>query len=312
MLQFLAATHIGSPMPVPSETPTRDPLTSSDDSATLRRKPKRSMSRTQKILFFVTGWLIVLMPFLFWWNTWFGRHLSDRQLTEYLHDDKKPRHIQHALVQLGDRMSRDDAAVKQWYSDLVRLANDPVEEVRNTDAWVMGQDTSGPGFHETLLKMLNDPSPMVRGNAALSLVRFRDATGRPQIVALLRPEQIIAPANGRIVDSDRPGTAIHQGGLVAKLQDESGQTVEIRSPIPGRTRSIAQSGANVAAGAEVAVVDPATEQVWEALRALYLVGQMEDLPAVRPYERDLPEVSNDVRQQAIETEKAIEARAGAN
>ena len=275
-------------------------------------KPKRSMSRTQKILFFVTGWLIVLMPFLFWWNTWFGRHLSDRQLTEYLHDDKKPRHIQHALVQLGDRMSRDDAAVKQWYPDLVRLAGDPVEEVRNTDAWVMGQDASGPGFHETLLKMLNDPSPMVRGNAALSLVRFGDATGRPQIVALLQPEQIIAPANGRIVDSDRPGTAIHQGGLVAKLQDESGQTVEIRSPIPGRTRSIAQSGANVAAGAEVAVVDPATEQVWEALRALYLVGQMEDLPAVRPYERDLPEVSNDVRQQAIETEKAIEARAGAN
>src|SRR5271165_7255045 len=97
-------------------------------------KPKRPMSRTQKILFFATGWLIVLMPFLFWWNTWFGRHLSDQQLTEYLHDDKKPRHIQQALVQISDRMgardmsSRDnsvgdktrnknaepDAVVKQW------------------------------------------------------------------------------------------------------------------------------------------------------------------------------------------------------
>ena len=119
-------------------------------------KPKRGMSRTQKILFFTTGWLIVLMPFLFWWNTWFGRHLSDQQLTEYLHDDKKPRHIQHALVQLGDRMSHGDSAVKQWYPDLIRLAKDPVEEVRNTDAWVMGQDTSGAGFHEALLKMLAD------------------------------------------------------------------------------------------------------------------------------------------------------------
>ncbi len=67
------------------------------------------MSRTQKILFFATGWLIVLMPFLFWWNTWFGRHLSDQQLTEYLHDDKKPRHIQHALVQMGERMPSDKA-----------------------------------------------------------------------------------------------------------------------------------------------------------------------------------------------------------
>ena len=51
-------------------------------------KRKRSMSRNQKILFFATGWLIVLMPFLFWWSTWFG-NLSDRQLSEYLHDDKK-------------------------------------------------------------------------------------------------------------------------------------------------------------------------------------------------------------------------------
>ncbi len=59
---------------------------------------------------------------------------------------------------------------------------------------------------------------MVRGNAALSLVRFGDATGRPQIVALLQPAQITAPSDGTIVDADRPGTAIHQGGLVAKLK----------------------------------------------------------------------------------------------
>ena len=271
---------------------------------------KHSMSRAQKILFFVTGWLIVLMPFLFWWNTWFGRHLSDQQVTEYLHDEKKPRHIQHALVQLGDRMSHNDAAARQWYPDLVRLATHPVEEVRNTDAWVMGQDNQGAGFHEALLKMLNDSSPMVRGNAALSLIRFGDATGRLQIAALLQPAQIIAPQAGQIVDADRPGTSIHQGGLIAKLSTPgSTQPTELRSPIPGRIRSVAATGANVAAGAEVAVVDPAADQVWEALRALYLIGQPEDLEAVRPYERDLPDISNDVRQQAMETEKAIQARA---
>ncbi len=250
-------------------TPTRAP----DSSAAPTPKPKRSMSRTQKILFFATGWLIVLMPFLFWWNTWFGRHLSDQQLNEYLHDDKKPRHIQHALVQLGERMAHPDTAEKRWYPDLIRLATDPVEEVRNTDAWVMGQDTSGTGFHETLLKMLADSSPMVRGNAALSLVRFGDATGRPQIVALLQPARISAPVDGHVVDADRPGTAIHHGGLLAKL-----------------------------------AVDPGTEQVWEALRALYIVGQLDDLEAIRPYERDLPDISNDVRQQALETEKAIRTR----
>jgi len=294
-------------------------------SAVLVPKPKRSMSRTQKILFFATGWLIVLMPFLFWWNTWFGRHLSDQQLTEYLHDDKKPRHIQHALVQLGERMAGPhntgldkigleddpgpDSSVRQWYPELIRLANNPVEEVRNTDAWVMGQDTSGTGFHETLLKMLADASPMMRGNAALSLVRFGDATGRPQIVALLQPAHINAPMDGHVVDADRPGTAIRQGGLLAKLAAAGASApVEVRSPIPGRIRSVSQPGANVTAGSEVAVVDPGTEQVWEALRALYLVGQLDDLPAIRPYERDLPDISNDVRQQAAETEKAIQTR----
>jgi len=292
--------------PIPAE-----PVQPSE--AVLQAAPKRGMSRTQKILFFVTGWLIVLMPFLFWWNTWFGRQLSNQQLTAYLHDDKKPRHIQQALVQISERISHHDAAVAQWYPELVALAADPVEEVRNTDAWVMGQDRSGAGFHETLLKMLNDSSPMVRGNAALSLVRFGDATGRPQIVALLQPAQITAPQAGRIADSDRPGTAIHQGGLIAKLASSSSggsQTViEIRSPIPGRIRSVAGTGTNVTAGAEIAVVEPGTEQVWEALRALYLIGQLDDIPAIRPYERDLPDISNDVRQQAAATEKAIQLRA---
>ena len=175
---------------------------------------KPGMSRTQKLLFFLTAWLICLMPFLFWWNTWFGRKLSDQQLTGYLHDAKKPRHIQQALVQVGERIARQDTTAKQWYPDLVSLSADSVEEIRNTDAWVMGQDTSGAGFHEALLKMLNDSSPMVRGNAALSLVRFGDATGGKEIVALLQPAHVNSPASGRIIDSDRPGTPIHQGGLI--------------------------------------------------------------------------------------------------
>ena len=278
----------------------------------LIKAKKTGMSRAQKLLFFLTAWLICLMPFLFWWNTWFGRKLSDQQLAEYLHDTKKPRHIQQALVQVGERITRRDATANQWYPELVRLAADPIEEVRNTDAWVMGQDASVAEFHQMLLQMLADSSPMVRGNAALSLVRFGDATGRPQIVALLQPAQITSPQSGRIVDSDRPGTAIHQGGLIAKLEYGTNQIAEIRSPIPGRIRSVAGTGANISARAEVAVVDPANEQVWEALRALYLVGQPEDLAAIRPYERDLPDISNDVRQQAAETEKAIQSRTTAS
>jgi hypothetical protein len=266
------------------------------------------MSNGQRLLFFLTAWLIVLMPFLFWWNTWFGRQLSDKNLEEYLHDDKKPRHIQHALVQLGERMNKHDAIATRWYPEVVRLSSYPVEEVRNTDAWVMGQDTSGPDFHAALLKMLNDPSPMVRGNAALSLVRFGDATGRPQIVALLQPATVVATQAGKVLDTSAVGTPIHQGGVVVKL-DHDGQQSEIRSPITGRLRTLSvQTGQTLTAGAEVAVLDPGTEQVWEALRALYLIGQPEDLPIVQTYQRELPEISDHVRQQALDTEKAIRAR----
>jgi hypothetical protein len=271
-------------------------------------KPKHRMSTGQRLLFFLTAWLICLMPFLFWWNTWFGRQLPDKQLVEYLNDEKKPRHIQHALVQIGERMGKHDASVAQWYPELVRLASHHVEEVRNTDAWVMGQDTSGAGFHEALLKMLSDSSPMVRGNAALSLVRFGDASGRAEIVALLQPATITAPQNGKITDTSTVGTAIHQSGVVAKLQSGD-QTLEVRSPISGRVQTLSvQTGKNVVAGDAIATVSPGTDQVWEALRALFLVGQADNLPAVLPYERELPDIPDHIRQQAVETEKAIQER----
>ncbi len=133
---------------VPDSPPEASAL--ADEPVSPAAKPR--MSTRNRLLFFATGWLIVLMPFLFWWNTWFGRQLSDKQLGEYLQDDKKPRHIQHALVQIGERVARHDPSVTRWYPDVVRLASYPIEEVRNTDAWVMGQDVSSKdaasaGFH---------------------------------------------------------------------------------------------------------------------------------------------------------------------
>ena len=82
------------------------------------------------------------------------------------------------------------------------------------------------------------------------------------------------------------------------------------NPPFGRIRTLSMAaGTTVAAGSEIASVDPGDEQVWEALRALYLIGQPDDLPAVRPYQRELPEISSRLRQQALLTEKAIRDRA---
>ena len=83
------------------------------------------MSTGQRLLFFLTAWLIILMPFLFWWKTWFGRRLPDNELVEYLNDEKKPRHIQHALVQIGERMSKHDASVDSLVSRTCTAGNIP-------------------------------------------------------------------------------------------------------------------------------------------------------------------------------------------
>jgi len=158
--------------------------------------------------------------------------------------------------------------------------------------------------------MLSDPAPQVRGNAALALVRFGDASGRPQIVAMLKPLAVTAPTAGRVTGVARAGEPANHGTVLVKL-DSHGQLVEVRAPISGHIRAIeAQPGADVAQGAPLAVLNPGADQVWEALRALYAVGQPDDLPAIAPYKNPLRDLPQRIAQQAAETEKAIEERAG--
>jgi pyruvate/2-oxoglutarate dehydrogenase complex dihydrolipoamide acyltransferase (E2) component len=83
----------------------------------------------------------------------------------------------------------------------------------------------------------------------------------------------------------------------------------VRSPITGKLTALdVQAGQSITAGAQIATLAPEGDQVWEALRALYIVGKPEDLSIVQSYERELPEIPDRVRQQAAETEKAIKSR----
>jgi len=270
-----------------------------------RNLGRKRMSVRGRVLFFVVAWAIVLTPFLWWRSTWFGLALTDRDLDQYFHDQQNPRRIQHALAQVSERMRQHDATVTRWYPELVQLASSPVEEIRNTDAWIMGQDTSRPEFHQALLGMLNDAAPLVRNNAALSLVRFGDDSGHAQLREMLQPARVVAPQPGRVTELAKPGTAIRQTGVIAKLQTASG-SIEVRAPIPGRLRSLAvERGAAVEAGRELGMIDPGPAQVWEALRALYLVGRKDDLPLIAPYKTNLVNFPEKVRDQAAETERAI-------
>jgi hypothetical protein len=71
----------------------------------------------------------------------------------------------------------------------------------------------------------------------------------------------------------------------------------------------ARDGDLITAGRQVAIIDPGSDQVWEALRALYVIGGREDLTAVRSYESPLPDMPDRIRQQAQATDEAIRNRA---
>src|ERR1700679_1881958 len=166
--------------------------------------------------------LFVLMPFLFWNATWFGRPMNDEQLSKALADRSHPRDIQHALAQLETRVEANDPSVRKWYPQIIQLAGDPVDEIRVTDAWVMGQDNSSEDFHHALLPLLSDANPMVRRNAALSLVRFKDDSGHAQIVAMLRPSELNSPSDGKLDTRLKPGDVVNPGTMVAHIDSSAG------------------------------------------------------------------------------------------
>lgn len=278
------------------------PLDSGDEA-------RREVSRRWRYLILVAAFVFVLMPFLFWESTWFGRPLSDQQIDRQLADRQHPRKAQHALSQIADRITSRDprlrASVRRWYPQVAAMATEKVDELRLTAAWVMGQDSTAPEFHEALVRLVADPQPMVRRNAALSLVRFGDSVGRQVIVDMLDAYTLRAPTTGKLSERLKPGDAVNPGTLLGRVKNQDNQ-VEIRSQVPGiLERWVANDGASVSEREAIGLITPSREVVWEALRGLYLVGVAEDLPAIERYTRPMEGMPEAIRSQALRTDAAI-------
>jgi hypothetical protein len=276
--------------------------------------PAGGLGPRWKLGIIVIAVLFVVMPFLFWRATWFGLPLTDTQIDENLADAEHPRKAQHALTQISERMLRGDNGVRRWYPQVMALGKSQNDELRLTAAWVMGQDNTSAEFHAALLPMLSDANPMVRHNAALSLVRFGDASGRADIVAMLRPYALAAPQVGTLAQRLKLDDAVNPGTLVARIKykapgDPQEQELEVRSKVSGRIeRWIVADGSSVAAGEEIVSIAPSQEMVWEALRALYLIGQPEDLPDVERYTRPSEGMPSQISAQASLTAQKIRER----
>ncbi len=275
--------------------------------------PKRAMKTRWMIAILVLTFLFVLMPFLFWQATWFGKPLTSDQIGKALADTEHPREIQHALSQIADRILSPDpqarASAPQFYPAVVRIAQSGSPELRVTAAWVMGQDNSVPEFHRQLLELLGDPNPMVRRNAALALVRFGDVSGRDEIRALLAPYPLPSPFSGALQIRLKPGDAINPGTLLGRIRTGGNDQRELRSEVPGEiNRWLVPDGSMVSVHQPVALIDPSPAEVYEALRALYLIGEPQDLPAVEQFVHGAASVPDNVRRQAELTAAALRAR----
>jgi biotin carboxyl carrier protein len=274
--------------------------------------PKPGMAKKWLVAILVLTFAFVLMPFMLWYMTTFSRPLTDRELGTYFTDALHPRRAQHALSQVADRIVSPNptvrASAKAWYPEVVKSASQGSEELRVTAAWVMGQDNQSPEFHAALLKQLADSNPMVRRNAALSLVRFGDASGHDIIVGMLGTYALTAPRTGVLATRLKPGDVINPGTMVAHI--ESGvEKTEVRSDVPGTIQQwIVTDGATVQTGNPILRIDPSQEMVWESLRALYLIGQKSDAPAVDQYARGMEGMQPQIQQQAVLTAKAISGR----
>lgn len=252
--------------------------------------------------------LFVVGSFLAWYFTWFGRGLSDADISKYLADYQHPRHVQHALLQIQERLERKDPSAKRWYPQILELVENPEPEFRLTVAWVMGSDSSSPEFHNALKQLVTDPEPIVRRNAALALVRFNDSSGLPELRLMLGTFTVNSPSSGLLVSSLSNGAPISRGTLLARIQGPSKELVELRSPLIGNIESlIAQNGSNVSTGSPVLTIKPDDESVWEALRALAVVGTAEDLPVIERYAAG-ERASDRIKQQAGLTANAIRNR----
>jgi hypothetical protein len=311
----------------------------SDDLAQANDNTSQAVITTQQrrpsnIWLIIVASLFIIVPFLTWYFTWFGRSLSDEKIVEYLADEKKPRNIQHALTQIEQRIEKDDPEVKKFYPRILELAKSPSAEVRKTVAWVMGQDNTSEDFHRALLELLKDPEPLVRRNAALQLVRFGDASGRPELRAMLQPFEAKSPINGTIVSILPVGSELRAGALLARIRAASpsatnaaaspmvgptpntqhptplpvsGDVQEFRAPVDGEIASLAvKEGDTVSAGQTIASLKPDEASVKAALRALAYVGTAEDLPLVESLTQAGGDA--DVASQASTTAKAIRAR----
>jgi len=268
----------------------------------------REQRRPSNLWLIIVAGLFIIVPFLTWYLTWFGRGLSDQELAGYLTDQNNPRHIQHALLQIEAKIEKGDESSRQFYPQIVAASKSQTAEVRKTAAWVMGQDNKSEEFHTALQLLLKDDEPLVRRNAALQLVRFGDPSGHDELREMLTAYEAKSPVAGTIVGLLPVNSNIRAGAMLARIRDASNNLYEFRSPVDGKVFGPppVREGEPVSTNQTIARLLPDHVTIIDALRALAYVGNKNDLTLIDDATKMDP--TADIISQASQTTKAIRAR----
>ena len=237
------------------ESQSREGRSFQEGQAPRRVAGEGGLGSSRNTLIFIIPILVVLITFLFWYQTWFGRPLSEREMSQYLSDTSVPHNTQHALAQLSDRMARGDGMARRWYPEIIALAQNK----------------------------------------------------EPQLRDMLLPFTLAAPQAGTLKFCLKEQDAVQSGGIVARISSVGGaNSVDVVSPMAGKVARLAvKEGGQIGARVAIAVIGPGEAQVFEALRALALIGQPETLADVERFAASVPGMSERVRQQALLTAQAI-------
>ncbi len=276
----------------------------------------------------------VIVPYLFWSGTWFGKALDTEQIIARLdaiqpsrttgsadREKAKLRQAQHAFEQISRRIvaaakqrasdATQDQELERIYDHVLPLAEHPAVLVRESVAWVMGEDEREARFTEPLRKLVADPNPGVRRNAALALARRMDQRALPVLRQMLRPFAVRAEVSGEVLAVIEGGRRLDLGNEIARIRTKDGGVRVQRAPLKGQIVAVSiTKGARIEQGALLCKVKPTSVEVFYALHGIAALGDASDLPLVEPWTSNRP-AGRRVRGAAIKAKASLERRISA-
>jgi len=245
-----------------------------------------------------------------WRQTWFGARLDDDALIAAMAPEAKPRDVQHGIEEITKRFEAGLLGMDRWAKALVEASRRPEDPVRNTAAWGMGYDAGREEFVARLREMVvGDASILARRNAALSLAKSGDASGRAVLRSMLESFTVTAPQAG-VVDG-LPGleSLVRENRSVGRVRLDDGTNDLVLAAVPGRVaKRVVEDGARIAAGDAVLVLAPDAQHALNAAVALKLVGTKDDVAPLELAAAPQSTFPDDVKAAARAAADAVRAR----